>query len=355
MITFTDVTKTYPDGTVALNNINLDVKEGELLALIGPSGCGKTTMMKIINRLIEPTDGNITIHNKNIKEYKIHELRWNIGYVLQEIALFPHMTIEENISIVPEMKKWKKKDLSKRIDELMEMVGLDSKKHRKRKPSELSGGQQQRVGVIRALAADPDIILMDEPFSALDPISREQLQKDIRNLQQEIQKTIVFVTHDMDEALALGDRVCLMKDGEIVQLDTPQNLILNPANEFVADFIGSRKTPWQTAVDVMVDHKESKVCTIEEFDAGRVPSQGTFALKGLEDKYVGGIQDGHRVQLPTLPNGMILKEAVQVFENGQYSVLPVVKNDCVIGTLSYRDIVLYLKEQSKKDQEVGMS
>ncbi|ARI77376.1 ABC transporter ATP-binding protein [Halobacillus mangrovi] len=349
MITFKDVTKTYPDGTTALKSINLEVKEGELLTLIGPSGCGKTTTMKMINRLIQPTEGTITIHNKDIREYNIHELRWNIGYVLQEIALFPHMTIEENISIVPEMKKWGKKDLSKRIDELMDMVGLDSNKHRKRKPSELSGGQQQRVGVIRALAADPDIILMDEPFSALDPISREQLQNDIRQLQQEIQKTIVFVTHDMDEAMALGDRVCLMKEGEIIQLDTPQNLILHPANSFVKDFIGSRKTPWQTAVDVIMDQTKSQIYSSSDREADRVPSSGTYAIKDESGKYVTCVHNGKKSDFPSLANGMTLKEAITVFEKEDYPILPVVKGEQLIGTLSYKDMVLHLKENTREN------
>ncbi|MFQ3543216.1 ABC transporter ATP-binding protein [Halobacillus rhizosphaerae] len=355
MITFKNVTKTYPDGTTALKAIDLQVKEGELLTLIGPSGCGKTTTMKMINRLIHPTEGTITIHNKDIRDYNIHELRWNIGYVLQEIALFPHMTVEENISIVPEMKKWKKKDLSKRIDELMHMVGLDPDKHRKRKPSELSGGQQQRVGVIRALAADPDIILMDEPFSALDPISREQLQKDIRNLQQEIQKTIVFVTHDMDEAMALGDRVCLMKEGEIIQLDTPQNLILHPANAFVKDFIGGRKSPWQTAVDVMMDQTENQVYTEEDFANHQVPSRGTYALKNSAGTYSSAVHEGEKINLPALDNGMTLKEAMTVFEQHDYPLLPVVKRDELIGTLSYKDMVYYLKENVRTENGVVQS
>ncbi|QHT46766.1 ABC transporter ATP-binding protein [Bacillus sp. SB49] len=350
MITFKDVTKTYPDGTTALKDVNFDVREGELLALIGPSGCGKTTTMKMINRLIEPTEGLIEIHNKDIKEYNIHELRWNIGYVLQEIALFPHMTIEENIAVVPEMKKWKKKELSARIDELMHMVGLDPDKHRKRKPSELSGGQQQRVGVIRALAADPEIILMDEPFSALDPISREQLQKDIRSLQQEIKKTIVFVTHDMDEALALGDRICLMKEGEIVQLDTPQNLVLNPVNSFVEDFIGSRKTPWQTAVDVIMEQSDDAVYSVDDYESGRVPTHGMFHLRKSDGTNGGAVIDGRREVVPELDNGMVLKDAVALFEKHKYDSLPVVRGNKLIGTLSYKDIVLFLKSQSKEEE-----
>lgn len=204
MITFSSVSKRYEDGTQAIRSLDFTIEQGEFFVLIGPSGCGKTTTMKMINRLIEPTDGKILLQDREIHTFDVHELRWNIGYVLQQIALFPHMSIAENIAIVPEMKKWKKRQINERIDSLLDMVGLDPAIYRSRKPAELSGGQQQRVGVVRALAADPEVVLMDEPFSALDPLSREQLQQDIRNLQQKIQKTIVFVTHDMDEAMAMG-------------------------------------------------------------------------------------------------------------------------------------------------------
>ncbi|MFC7060344.1 ABC transporter ATP-binding protein [Halobacillus seohaensis] len=352
MITFKDVSKTYPDGTTAIQSINLEVQAGELLTLIGPSGCGKTTTMKIINRLIEPSEGTILIQNKDIRDYNIHELRWNIGYVLQEIALFPHMTIEENISIVPEMKRWKKKELSKRIDELMLMVGLEPEKHRKRKPSELSGGQQQRVGVLRALAADPDIILMDEPFSALDPISREQLQKDIISLHKEIKKTIVFVTHDIDEAMAMGDRVCLMQDGEIVQLDKPQELILNPANSFVEDFIGGRKSVWQTAVDVMIDQTQQNLFTTKEFADGVVPSKDTYAIKNSDHTFAFGVHNGDKVEMPVLEHNQTLREVMGTFEKVDYPLLPVVQHGKMIGTLSYKDMVLHLKKQIKTDNGV---
>ncbi|MTH54755.1 betaine/proline/choline family ABC transporter ATP-binding protein [Bacillus mangrovi] len=243
MIRFEKATKVYPDGTKAVHTMDLEIKKGEFFVFIGPSGCGKTTTMKMINRLIDASDGTVLIQDKNVREYEIHELRWNIGYVLQQIALFPHMTIEENIAIVPELKKWKPEQIKKRVDELLEMVGLDPATYRSRKPSELSGGQQQRIGVVRALAADPDIILMDEPFSALDPISREKLQNDIADLQKRIKKTIVFVTHDMQEALALGDRIAIMKEGRIVQVDTPEGLVNHPADDFVKEFIGSRSIP----------------------------------------------------------------------------------------------------------------
>jgi osmoprotectant transport system ATP-binding protein len=238
MIEFDHVTKKYPDGTTAVNSLTMKIEEGEFLVLIGPSGCGKTTTLKMINRLIGLTEGTISINGKRNSDYNIHELRWNIGYVLQQIALFPHMTIEENISIVPELKKWNRAKVERRVMELLDMVGLDPDTYRSRKPSELSGGQQQRIGVVRALAADPAIILMDEPFSALDPISREKLQGDLVELQKRIKKTIVFVTHDMQEALKLGDRICVMNEGEIVQLGTPKEIFQNPKNQFVKDFIG---------------------------------------------------------------------------------------------------------------------
>jgi osmoprotectant transport system ATP-binding protein len=240
MIRFENVSKQFKDGTAAVKSLNLTINKGEFFVLIGPSGSGKTTTLKMINRLINISDGTIFINGKKISEYDIHELRWNIGYVLQQIALFPHMSIEENIALVPEMKKWNKEKIGKRVDELLEMVGLEPHTFKHRKPSELSGGQQQRIGVVRALAADPEIILMDEPFSALDPISREKLQDDIVKLQKTIKKTIVFVTHDMQEALKLGDRICIMKDGEIVQVGTPNELISQPKNDFVKEFIGRK-------------------------------------------------------------------------------------------------------------------
>ena len=251
MIKFENVSKRYADGTIAVDSLELDIQQGEFLVIIGPSGCGKTTTLKMINRLISLSDGTIYINGKKISEYDIHELRWNIGYVLQQIALFPHMTIEDNIAIVPEMRKWGKEKIKKRIYELMEMVGLDYETYANRKPSELSGGQQQRVGVVRALAADPEIILMDEPFSALDPISREKLQDDLLDLKRNLKKTTVFVTHDIQEALKLADRICLMNKGKIVQIGTPQELVANPANDFVKEFIGEKYRAWPNDVKLV--------------------------------------------------------------------------------------------------------
>ncbi|GIQ65740.1 glycine/betaine ABC transporter ATPase [Paenibacillus cisolokensis] len=241
MIVMNNVNKVYEDGFHALKNINLEMKKGEITVLIGPSGCGKSTTMKLINRLISPSSGEVLINGRNVNEIDPVKLRRNIGYVIQSIGLFPHMTIGRNVGIVPRLKKWDADKINRRIDELMRLVGLPPETYRDRYPSELSGGQQQRIGVIRALAADPDIILMDEPFSALDPISREQLQDELIRLQQELRKTIVFVTHDMDEALKIADTIVLMKEGQIVQTGTPETILRHPANDFVRTFIGEKR------------------------------------------------------------------------------------------------------------------
>ncbi len=241
MIEFINVGMTYPCGNVGLKNINLTINESEITVFIGPSGSGKTTLLKMINRLEDNTTGEVKINGKNVKEYDIHKMRWDIGYALQQVALFPHMNVEENIAIVPELKKWKKEKINARIDELLHMVGLEPEKYRKRKPSELSGGEAQRVGIARALAADPKIILMDEPFSALDPITRASLQEDVKKLQKQINKTIVFVTHDIEEAFLLGDKICIIQDGELIQSGTKQEIISNPKNDFVKKFIAIKK------------------------------------------------------------------------------------------------------------------
>lgn len=237
MILFENVSKEYEKGKAVVSELDLEIKDGEFFVLIGPSGSGKTTTLKMINRLIPLTEGFIRINDKPISDYNLQELRWNIGYVLQQIALFPNMTVEENITVVPEMKKWSKADMQQRVTELLASVGLDPDTYRNRKTAELSGGEQQRVGVVRALAANPDIILMDEPFSALDPISKSNLQRDVAKLQKKLNKTIVFVTHDMQEALALGDRICLMNKGKIEQIGTPDEIRSHPKNDFVRNFL----------------------------------------------------------------------------------------------------------------------
>src|SRR5699024_234228 len=241
MITFHQVTKQFSDGTKALDDISVNIPSKKLTAIIGPSGCGKTTLLKTINRLEALTSGKITINETDITKTDPVQLRRSIGYVIQRIGLLPHYTIAENIALVPTLLDWDKQKIKARVDELLRLVDLEPSTYGKRYPLELSGGQQQRIGVARALASDPDIILMDEPFSALDPISREQLQTELKALQEKIQKTIVFVTHDMDEALDIADEIILMKDGKIEQTGSPMALLEEPKNDFVAQFIGEER------------------------------------------------------------------------------------------------------------------
>jgi osmoprotectant transport system ATP-binding protein len=226
----------------AVDNVNLNVPEGEMCVLLGPSGCGKTTTLKMINRLIMPSSGKILINDQDTSEMDIVTLRRNIGYVIQQIGLFPNMTIEENITVVPRMLGWDKAKCKSRAEELMEMVAMDSKKFLNRYPREMSGGQQQRIGVIRALAADPPVLLMDEPFGAVDPINREVIQNQFLEMQRTLKKTVMLVSHDIDEALKLGDRIAVFRQGRIVQCASPDELLAKPANEFVGSFVGQDRT-----------------------------------------------------------------------------------------------------------------
>ncbi|PIH03215.1 betaine/proline/choline family ABC transporter ATP-binding protein [Clostridium combesii] len=240
IIEFKNIKKNYKD-IVVIENFNLEIEKGNLVVLIGSSGSGKTTLLKMINRLIESTAGEILVNGKNIKEIDPIKLRRSIGYVIQQTGLFPHLTVKENIEIIPKLMGKSKEEIDNKTNELLNMVGLDPEKYMDRYPVELSGGQQQRVGVARAFATDAEIILMDEPFSALDPITRAELQEELFNIQKEYRKTIVFVTHDMDEALNLADKICILKDGKLLQYDTPENILKNPAGEYVEEFVGKNK------------------------------------------------------------------------------------------------------------------
>ncbi|HEX5352026.1 MAG TPA: ABC transporter ATP-binding protein [Trichococcus sp.] len=256
MIEFKNLTKRFPGGEIAVDSLNLTFNDGEFIVFIGTSGSGKTTSMRMINRMIEPSSGEILIDEKNIKDMNAVELRRQIGYVIQQIGLMPHMTIFENIVMVPKLLKWPVEKQKTIAEELIQKVDLPLE-FLERYPSELSGGQQQRIGVIRALAADQDIILMDEPFGALDPITRDSLQELVKQLQQELGKTVIFVTHDMDEALKLADRIVIMQEGKVVQFDTPDNILMDPANEFVENFIGEERlsqarTNFRTVEQIMI-------------------------------------------------------------------------------------------------------
>ena len=309
MLEFKNITKVFKNQTV-LKNISFTVNKGEFIVIVGPSGCGKTTTLKMINKLISPSSGSIYVDGKDIKEQDTIKLRRNMGYVIQQTGLFPHMSVGENIGIVPELEKWPEDKILARTTELLRMVGMEPDQYIDRYPCELSGGQQQRVGVARSFATNPEIILMDEPFSALDPISRNQLQDELFNLQQEFKKTIIFVTHDMDEALKLGDRICIMKDGNILQFDTPEEILNNPANDFIKEFIGKNRI-WQQpgfikAKDIMItdpiktSSSRTVVQALEIMKSNKVDSllvvdkenrlEGIVTIKDIIRNYIGSLK-----------------------------------------------------------------
>jgi osmoprotectant transport system ATP-binding protein len=261
LIEFKNIVKKYRTKTI-INPFSLEIEAGQLVVFIGPSGCGKTTLLKMINKLIQPTSGKIFVNGTDISTMNPIELRRNIGYVIQNTGLFPHMTIKENLELIPKLKGENPENIDKKTMELLTLVGLDPKEYLHRFPKELSGGQQQRVGVARAFSTNSDIILMDEPFSALDPVTRSSLQDELYQMQKELNKTIIFVTHDMDEAIKIADKICILKDGNILQFDTPENILKNPANDFVEDFIGKRRV-WNNpellmAEDIMI-HQPTKI------------------------------------------------------------------------------------------------
>nr|HPI97315.1 betaine/proline/choline family ABC transporter ATP-binding protein [Synergistales bacterium] len=262
MVVFDSVTKVYEDGTCAVDSLNLEITKGELVSLIGPSGCGKTTSLKMVNRLEESTSGKIYVNGQDITTVDPVRLRRGIGYVVQEIALMPHMSVAENIATVPRLHNWSRKRIRKRVDELLAMSGLEPSIYRYRLPDQLSGGQKQRIGVLRALAAEPEVVLMDEPFGALDPISREVLQNELVAIQQKLRKTIIFVTHDMDEALRISDTVVIMRAGKIEQMGTPREIQDEPASDFIRNFIGedrlSQISP-DDPVSILVEEPWDKV------------------------------------------------------------------------------------------------
>jgi osmoprotectant transport system ATP-binding protein len=241
MIELKNVTKIYPGQTKpAVADVTFSVPEGNTCVLIGPSGCGKTTIMKMINRLIEPSEGILLVNGQDVRQMNPVKLRRTIGYVIQQIGLFPHMTIQQNIAVVPRLLGWKQSKIKQRSDELIDVVGMDPDLYRDRYPRELSGGQRQRIGVARALAADPPVMLMDEPFGAVDPITRDRLQNEFLRLQSQLHKTIIFVTHDIDEAIKMGDQIVILQEGgDIQQIGSPDEVLSKPANDFVADFVGS--------------------------------------------------------------------------------------------------------------------
>lgn len=330
MIEFQHVTKSFKDNKV-LSDISLTIEDGELVAIIGSSGCGKTTTLKMINRLIRPTKGKIFIDGKDIEDMNKVEMRRSIGYVIQQAGLFPHMTVRENIELIQRLEKKDEEQIRKNTEYLMDMVGLNGEEFLDRYPNDLSGGQQQRVGVARALANNPKIMLMDEPFSALDPMTRVSLQDELIALHEKVDKTIVFVTHDMDEAIKIADKICIMKDGHILQYDTPEEILKNPANEFVENFVGKNRiwgSPEYIKVeDIMIENPVT--CT---GDLSR-----TRCVKRMKERHVDTllvVDENRKLQ------GMINRKALYRAKNPLAAAETMMKTDVL--TASPDDNILQL-------------
>ncbi|MGW6020959.1 ABC transporter ATP-binding protein [Streptomyces sp. NPDC055099] len=322
MIRFEHVTKRYEDGTTAVDDLSFEVAEGELVTLVGPSGCGKTTTMKMVNRLIEPSEGRILVAGEDISTTDPVQLRRRIGYVIQQVGLFPHKTVLENTATVPHLLGVKRGKARERAAELLDLVGLDPATFGDRYPEQLSGGQRQRVGVARALAADPPVLLMDEPFGAVDPVVREHLQNEFLRLQQAVRKTVLFVTHDIEEAVRLGDRMAVYGDGRIEQFDTPSTILGAPANAYVADFVGADRGLKRLSVTPIEegDLEQPPVVHLDDPLPARLDAQWAVVLDGennlhgwisAEDAHGAGgtVRDHARRMEAWLPVGATLKQA----------------------------------------------
>lgn len=326
MIEFENVTKVYGDGTVAIEDVSFTVEEGTTTVLVGPSGCGKTTTMKLVNRIEDPTEGTVFFDGQDVSEQDPVELRRNIGYVIQEIGLFDHMTVGENVATVPELKGWERNRIDDRVDELLELMDLPPAEFREQYPAALSGGQRQRVGVARALAADPDVLLMDEPFGALDPITRSSLQDEFLEIQEQINTTILFVTHSVDEALKMGDRIALFDVGELVRYDTPAKVLEDPGSEFVADFIGEDRAL-----------KQLQVTPVRSIMRDEVPARFEDGSKvdGGNSEAEPWTRSGSLVPVePTDSAQTALSRIIQANSDG----VPVVESGEVVGVVLEADI-----------------
>ena len=366
MIALEHVTKVFPDGTEAVKDVSFEVEKGELCVLLGPSGCGKTTTMKMINRLVPITSGTIYLDGEDVTKVNENELRRNIGYAIQEIGLFPHMTVGQNIETVPVLKGWAKAKRRERARELLSLVRLNPDETLGKYPSELSGGQRQRVGLARALAADPPTLLMDEPFGAIDPITRVELQNEFLKIQQEITKTIVFVTHDIYEAIKMGDKIVLMKDGRLVQFGTPAELTYRPKDRFVEDFIGADRALKGLQLIRVKDVMDASPPTVRA-DEKAAAGEGQMRDKGMDWLAVvdenGGLagwlswtdakreETARDVMAPpqvVANESMVLNEALSMMLSANVMTLPVVDaRNRLRGVLTFDDIRRGLSEASE--------
>lgn len=368
MITFENIYKNYNSKKI-LNNINFSINTGEIFVIIGESGCGKTTLLKMINALIKPSSGNIYINNINIKNLNEIELRRNIGYVIQQTGLFPHMTVAENIELIPQLQKLDKEKIKNNTIKLLEMVGMKANEFLNRYPNELSGGQQQRVGIARAFANDPNIILMDEPFSALDPITRSDLQDELIQLQSNIKKTIVFVTHDINEAIKIADKICIMKNGEILQCDSPENILKNPINEFVSQFVGKNRI-WASpefikVADIMIENPittSENLSVMKCLDKMRIKKvDSLLVVEGKRKKLIGiikaselravedrsrAIKDFLHTNYPVLSPENNILDSLKIAREKHRSTIPVVDNaGNLVGLITRSTLITTLSQQ----------
>jgi len=372
MIRLDHVTKRY-GGSVAVDSLTLEVEAGELCMLVGPSGSGKTTTMRMINRLIEPTSGRIFLHGDDVTDVDPVELRRRIGYVIQQVGLFPHLTVGDNVGTVPRLLGWDRNRIRQRTNELLELVGLDPDVYARRYPAELSGGQRQRAGVARALAADPPVLLMDEPFGAIDPITRERLQTEFLRLQHELHKTVVFVTHDIEEAVRLGDRIAVLADrGRLEQYDTPAKILGSPATPFVADFVGADRGLRRltvTAIDVAdlekppllhVDDPLAEARRVLDADGGKwaVVVDGGERLRGWvgRDRADGEGTVGdrtHRMEA-WVPLGATLKQAFSEMLQHDAGWVAVLDGERFVGVLTPESLHAALRRSVDDEAGVGV-
>jgi len=353
MIQMHAVTKRYGN-TVAVDALTLEVRAGEVCVLIGPSGCGKTTTLRMINRLVEPTHGRILVNGNDAHKSRPEVLRRTIGYVIQSVGLFPHMTVAQNIEVVPNILHWDRARIATRVRELLELVGLEPATYADKYPSQLSGGEAQRVGVARALAADPPILLMDEPFGAVDPLTREHLQRQFLNIQQNLKKTVILVTHDLDEAVRLADRVAVMKEGRLVQFDTPETLLANPADSFVRDFVGAdRALKRISRINVSTLMKPTKSLIKRATGlAGEVPASQRYAWVTDDDGRLLGWLDTRRGTAETMthvtasemdgfavPDSASVREALsRMLAQGVRSIPVIDASQRLVGEVTLHDI-----------------
>jgi osmoprotectant transport system ATP-binding protein len=370
MIRLDRVTKRYADGTVAVGELSIDIPRGALVALVGPSGCGKTTTLKMVNRLIEPTGGRIFLDGEDVTNADPVKLRRRMGYVIQQVGLFPHRTVLDNVATVPELLGWDAKRRRSRALELLELVGLDPARFAKRYPHQLSGGQQQRVGVARALAADPPVLLMDEPFGAVDPIARDRLQTEFLRLQEEVRKTVLFVTHDIEEAVRLGDRIAVFSQGgKLEQYDTPAALLGAPANSFVADFVGADRGLKRMSVTPILqgDLEHPPVVHLDdslsdaETALGKEGSKWAIVLDADERLHGwigidataarGRVRDVARRMEAWVPAGASLKHAFAEMLQHDAGWIAVLEDDRFVGVLTPRTLHEALRRSVEADAD----